>query len=122
MPRLILQPVVENAIKHGLRPKEGEGLIAIYAKRENGSLKITVMDNGVGMKESQLEKLQAFLKSSDPGNREGAVWKDIGVKNVNDRIRLIYGDGYGLEISSIEGMGTIVNFNLPFIPGGNKDV
>lgn len=121
VPRLILQPVVENAVKHGLLPKEGEGLIAIYAKNENGFFRITVMDNGIGMDEGQLKKLQALLGNSAPGYREGSVWKEIGVKNVNDRIRLIYGANYGLEISSIENMGTIVNVNLPFIPKGESE-
>jgi two-component system sensor histidine kinase YesM len=121
VPRLILQPVVENAVKHGLLPKEGEGLIAIYAKNTNKTFRITIMDNGIGMDEGQLKKLQAFIKNTDPGCREGSIWKEIGIKNVNDRIQLIYGADYGLEISSIEGMGTIVNFNLPFIPEGENE-
>lgn len=121
VPRLILQPVVENAVKHGLLPKEGEGLIAIYAKNTNKTFRITIMDNGIGMDEGQLKKMQAFIKNTDPGCREGSIWKEIGIKNVNDRIQLIYGADYGLEISSIEGMGTIVNFNLPFIPEGENE-
>lgn len=122
VPQLILQPIVENAVTHGLRPKEGEGLIAIYAKKEEGNLKITVMDNGVGMNEEQFTKLQSLLKSPGPGQRTGSTWESIGIKNVYDRIKLIYGAAYGLEISSFEGMGTIVNYNLPLISGGNDDV
>ena len=122
VPRLILQPLVENAVTHGLRPKDGEGLIAIYAKHEEANLQITVMDNGVGMDEEQLAGLQALLKSPGPGQRTGSTWESIGIKNVNDRIKLIYGPAYGLEISSFEGMGTIVNYHLPFVMGGNDDV
>ena len=113
VPRLILQPIVENAVNHGLRPKDGEGLVAIYAKKAPKTFQLTIVDNGVGMNEAQLKKLQDFIRNPEPGYRQGSVWKDIGLKNVNERIRLIYGTGYGLEINSIENMGTIVNINLP---------
>jgi two-component system sensor histidine kinase YesM len=123
VPRLILQPIVENAVDHGLRPKRGNGLIALYAKRNDQSeLQITVLDNGVGMSERNLKELQDFMNSQDSGYRRGAIWKDIGLKNVNERIHLIYGKNNGLEISSVEGMGTIVNIHFPLDLKGKADV
>lgn len=117
VPQLILQPAVENAVKHGLRPKEGEGRVAIYAEETNGDLEITVMDDGIGMDETSLKELKQLLESPEPGKRTGSTWENIGIKNVYDRIKLIYGQQYGLEISSYEGMGTIVKYRLPIMIG-----
>lgn len=122
VPQLILQPAVENAVKHGLRPKEGEGRVAIYAEETDGCLEITVMDDGIGMGEESLRELKHLLESPEPGKRTGSTWENIGIKNVYDRIKLIYGEQYGLEISSYEGMGTIVKYRLPIIIGDEEDV
>lgn len=122
VPQLILQPAVENAVKHGLRPKEGEGRVAIYAEETDGDLEITVMDDGIGMDETSLNELKQLLESPEPGKRTGSTWENIGIKNVYDRIKLIYGERYGLEISSYEGMGTIVKYRLPIIIGEDEDV
>lgn len=122
VPQLILQPAVENAVKHGLRPKEGEGRVAIYAEEVEGDLEITVMDDGIGMDETNLNDLNQLLKSPEPGKRTGSTWENIGIKNVYDRIKLIYGEKYGLEISSYEGMGTIVKYRLPIMIGDDENV
>lgn len=118
VPHLIIQPIVENSVKHGLRPKTGAGRIAIYVKKKEDSLEVVVMDNGVGMSEEQVESIRKLLTSDQPGKRNHANWESIGIKNVYDRIRLLFGPAYGFEISSYEGIGTIVKYRLPVILEG----
>ena len=105
VPRFILQPVVENAVFHGIAPKDGEGEIKIIIAEEPGNLKITVEDNGVGMDETVLENV---LKRSK-GERQG----HIGFANVHSRIRLIYGSEYGVHVESLKGKYTKVRIIMP---------
>ena len=110
--KMTLQPIVENAVQHGLRPLGG-GQISITAARSEGQLLLTVMDNGCGMDARQLEKLRSQLKSDKlPEVKEDGL-RSIGTKNVHDRIRLACGPQYGLEIESQEGVGTAVVIHLP---------
>lgn len=124
VPQLILQPVVENAVKHGLKEKEGEGVVAIQAQMSGEGLEITVMDNGAGMTKERLEYVRNLLESHETENHPRSKRASIGIKNVYDRIRLIFGDRYHIEISSFEGIGTIVKYRLPVIKadsaGGEK--
>ena len=115
VPHLIIQPVVENAVKHGLRPNKGPGEVVVQAKQNMDFLEITVMDNGVGINKERLEEVQALLKSDARIAEEDIKGMSIGVKNVSDRIKHLYGNEYGLEIDAYEGMGTIVKYWLPFI-------
>ena len=115
VPHLIIQPVVENAVKHGLRPNKGPGEVVVQAKQNMDFLEITVMDNGVGINKERLEEVQALLKSDARIAEEDIKGMSIGVKNVSDRIKHLYGNEYGLEIDAYEGMGTIVKFWLPLI-------
>ena len=115
IPRLIIQPVVENAVKHGLRPNKGPGEVVVQAKQNMDFLEITVMDNGVGINKERLEEVQALLKSDARVAEEDIKGMSIGVKNVSDRIKHLYGNEYGLEIDAYEGMGTIVKYWLPLI-------
>ena len=105
VPRFILQPVVENAVFHGIAPKDGEGEIKIIIAEEPENLKITVEDNGVGMDETVLENV---LKRSK-GERQG----HIGLANVHSRIRLIYGSEYGVHVESLKGKYTKVRIIMP---------
>lgn len=105
VPRFILQPVVENAVFHGIAPKDGEGEIKIIIAEEPGNLKITVEDNGVGMDETVLENV---LKRSK-GERQG----HIGFANVHSRIQLIYGSEYGVHVESLKGKYTKVRIIMP---------
>ena len=105
VPRFILQPVVENAVFHGIAPKDGEGEIKIIIAEEPGNLKITVEDNGVGMDETVLENV---LKRSK-GERQG----HIGLANVHSRIRLIYGSEYGVHVESLKGKYTKLRIIMP---------
>lgn len=114
VPRLILQPIVENAYVHGIKPKNGKGSIRIEAVRRGEKLELSVMDNGVGMEEETLARIRQLLEGDTPGIRNEYNWQSIGLKNVNDRIRYLYGEEYGLQITSSAGMGTIMQIWLPW--------
>ena len=98
VPSLILQPLVENSIKHGLSRKVGEGRIAIRSARQNGHTVIEVIDNGIGM------VAPAQGAPDGPG---------IGLRNVNERLRVIYGAGYQVRLTSTQGQGTSVRIEIP---------
>lgn len=115
IPRLTLQPIVENAYVHGIRPKTGSGSILIDAERDGGDLLITVMDNGVGMNEETLQNLKNLLEGDQPGIRNQYDWQSIGLKNVQDRLKLQYGEQYGLVVTSTEGVGTSVEIRMPYM-------
>lgn len=117
VPHLIIQPVVENAVKHGLRPKKGPGEVVVHAKKNLDFLELTVMDNGVGICEERLAEVKRLLGGSGEIDMKDVKGMSIGVKNVSDRIRHLYGDEYGLEIDSYEGIGTIVKYWLPLVSG-----
>lgn len=111
--KLILQPIVENAVNHGLRTKQGVGKISIKAQIEEESLVIIVMDDGIGMSDAQVQILKE--KMEIPYGKINEKGKSIGMKNVFDRIRMNYGEEYGFTIVSMEGFGTIIRYHLPII-------
>lgn len=111
--KMLLQPVVENAIKHGLREKSGEGTVAIRVSRNEDILEIVVMDDGIGMDENQVRQMQEVLNIPEIGYIGESGRVSIGMKNVYDRIKLNCGKEYGFRIESIKGMGTIVSYRLP---------
>lgn len=114
VPKLILQPIVENAYVHGLKPRGGSGHIMIDAAVENQLLVISLMDNGAGMNEETLEQLRKLLVSDEIGIKNEHNWQSIGLKNVHDRIRYLYGEEYGLEITSTVSVGTMVRMVMPW--------
>lgn len=109
--KLMLQPLVENAIYHGMEFMDGDGEILVRAWRREDDLYMSVSDNGLGMTQEQVERL--FLASDHTSSGRGS---GIGVKNVNERIKLYFGTGYGLEILSEPDEGTTVTAHLPAIP------
>ncbi|MBC2456942.1 sensor histidine kinase [Clostridium beijerinckii] len=109
--KLILQPLVENAIYHGIKEKRGNGKILITGKIENNLLCFTVVDNGKGMDKKTLDKINRMLKNNNGKKNEIGY----GIFNVNERIKIIYGDEYGLTYKSIYGEGTIVELRHPII-------
>lgn len=109
--KLILQPLVENAIIHGLKNIEGKGTITIQAKKLDGYLKISVADNGEGIPEEKTR--QVLANTSGEGRKQ--KFSGIGLSNVNERLKLRYGEKYGISISSNVGFGTIVDLMLPII-------
>jgi two-component system LytT family sensor kinase len=98
VPSMLLQPLVENSIKHGLSPKIGEGRITIRSVRENGHSIIDVIDNGVGVGPAHAERVKAG---------------GIGLRNVNERLRVIYGGNYQLQLDSVPGQGTCARIVIP---------
>lgn len=97
IPPLIIQPLVENAIKHGLKPKEGGGTVEVTIRQDGPLMRVTVKDNGIGM---LYEKVA--VKASG-----------IGLKNTNWRLKQIYGNSFQLEIQSTPGKGTRIQFAIP---------
>ena len=108
--KLMLQPLVENAIYHGMEFKDGDGLIEIRAERKEDGLCFTVQDNGLGMTEEQVDSL--LTEHAHVSSKRGS---GIGVKNVNERIRLYFGNEYGLRIESEPDEGTIIHIHLPAV-------
>lgn len=108
--KLMLQPLVENAIYHGMEFMDGDGEIMVRAWREDKELYFQVEDNGLGMTQEQIKRL--FSDQPHTGSSRGS---GIGVKNVNERIRLYFGGEYGLSIESEPDEGTVVTIRLPAV-------
>ena len=108
--KLILQPLVENAVKHGLRPKDGEGKVWITADVKDDILEITIMDNGVGISGERLLEIQDLLS----GKRKKRADGEVGLVNIAERIKNKYGMTYGIKSESTENKGTIIIVTLPF--------
>lgn len=106
--KLMLQPLVENAIYHGMEFMDGDGLITVKAWRKEDELYLSVADNGLGMTEDKVEMILTGKSTSGNGRGSG-----IGVKNVNERIKLYFGEAYGLTIDSEPDEGTTVIIHLP---------
>lgn len=104
---LIIQPVVENAFVHGLETKEGEGQIQIIVEKKN-NLIIEIIDDGIGISRDKLEEIKENLNDFRKLTRS-----NIGLSNVNQRIKLLYGEEYGLSIESEENRGTKVTIKIP---------
>lgn len=119
VPKLILQPIVENAYVHGIKPKEGSGTIRIDTEESEKELIISVMDNGIGMSKEEVDRIMRLLEGNAIGIKNEHNWQSIGLKNVHDRVRYLYGKEYGLRISSSEMVGTIVSIVLPL--NGKED-
>ncbi len=105
VPKLTLQPLVENALYHGIKNKRGKGRIDVLAKTDQNNLILVVTDNGIGMEEDVLSKLRTSINT---GNKIG-----FGLTNVQERIRLYYGNKFGLNIQSEYGTGTVVTVCIP---------
>ncbi len=108
--KLMLQPLVENAIYHGMEFMDGDGEIRVQVYLENGDLWFSIQDNGLGMTQEQVERLL-----SDHPYVASSRGSGIGVKNVNERIRLYFGEKYGLCIESEPDEGTRILIHLPAI-------
>jgi two-component system sensor histidine kinase YesM len=117
IPKLTLQPIVENSIYHGLEQKLGPGIVRIKVEGTKDRLIITVSDNGLGISEDKVSKLNHKLRtvSIDDMQPEIAASGGIALVNVNSRIKLLFGDEYGLFIYSILNEGTDVEITIPYI-------
>ena len=105
LPKLTLQPLVENALYHGVKLKRALGCISVTGRAEGGDILLRVADDGVGMTPERLEQLRS---SRDSGERVG-----FGLATVDERLRLLFGPDYGLSIASREGEGTTVTVRIP---------
>lgn len=117
LPKLTLQPIAENSIIHGIERKLGRGTLTIKLELTEKRLLITVSDDGVGMEQEQLRALEERLQicSLDYIQPDGEKKGGIAVVNVNNRLRLLFGEEYGIQIYSTQGLGTDVEITLPHI-------
>ena len=113
--KLMLQPLVENAIYHGMEFMDGDGEIDVKVFKEDNSLYFTITDNGLGMSEDMVETL---LSKDFVSSKKGS---GIGVKNVNERIKLYFGSEYGLKVESEPDEGTKITIHLPAVVYGEND-
>lgn len=109
--KLMLQPLVENAIYHGMEFMDGDGQITVRAYSRTDGLYFEIQDNGLGMTQEQVSQLLA-----DRGHVSSKKGSGIGVRNVNERIKLYFGQDYGLEIDSEPDEGTTIRIHLPAVP------
>lgn len=115
--KMLLQPLIENAVYHGIEPKTGKGAIFIGARREENDLILTVKDNGVGIPGERLEEIRRELLADTFDTS-----RHVGILNTQARIKLTHGKQYGLEIESSESDGTSIRIIVPAIEGGKTDV
>ena len=110
--KITLQPIIENAINHGLDLLVDEGCIDVYVCQDGDDIVLRVQDNGVGMSQKQIESIMQH----GPKDRTG-----IGIRNVNDRLQIYFGKEYGLHITSKLDVGTCVEIRMPKIEEGNYE-
>lgn len=109
IPKLVLQPIVENSILHGIFEKESkEGSIVIMAWTEGGDIVFTVSDTGIGIRPERLETILDGTEESEHGS-------NIGIYNTHMRLKYLYGEGYGLHFESRYGQGTEVQVRIPTV-------
>jgi signal transduction histidine kinase len=102
LPSLILQPLVENAVKHGISPKVGGGRVTIEARIDDGDLRLAVLDTGVGV---------------GPADQRAIFEHGVGLRSVRDRLLRLYGDDYAPQVVSQPGAGTTVTLRIPMVQG-----
>ena len=113
IPKMILQPLVENAIYHGLEPQKGDGMVTIRARLHNEELVVVVQDDGIGMAPEEVDRLRAALASPNAAIDRSFAKRSIGLANIAQRIRLFSRDRCAIEIRSRRGEGTSVCIRLP---------
>jgi two-component system sensor histidine kinase YesM len=107
----LLQPILENAIVHGIKPDRDDNRVTVRGYLQKETVILEISDNGRGMEPEQLDRLTKRLQLS----HANANTDNIGVLNVNQRIRLAFGEAYGLEIESVKDKGSTVTFVIPAI-------
>jgi two-component system sensor histidine kinase YesM len=122
IPKLTLQPIIENSIIHGLEHKVGRGTIQIDITTTEDRLIIKVTDDGIGMEEEALNSInkqmnEIYGQVPKPDNSQKG---GIAMINVNNRIKLQFGEKYGLRMYSIKSLGTSVEVTLPKVKGNNR--
>lgn len=110
IPKITIQPLIENALYHGIKNKRGPGKITVYAKMEKDFFVILIGDNGIGISRERLAQVKDKILYKSPAAND-----IYGLYNVNERIRLNFGEEYGISIESTYGQGTEVSIMLPYI-------
>lgn len=123
IPKLTMQPILENSIIHGTELKVGPGHLTIHLSRTGKRLMIRISDDGLGMDEGMLISINEKLGKSSLSiaNTKQEATGGFALVNVNNRIRLLFGDEYGLQVFSVQGVGTDVEISLPTI-GSDREV
>jgi len=115
--KLTLQPIVENALYHGIKNCRKKGFLKISGWQEEEDILLKVEDNGIGMKPEELEKMQRLVRN---GGEDLELREGFGIANVAERIRLNFGETYGISIESEYGVGTSVIVRIPAALKGNR--
>ncbi|WP_079911164.1 sensor histidine kinase [Paenibacillus sp. 32352] len=124
LPKMTLQPIIENAVKHGLEPMHEAGMLRVFGEAAGSILHVYIEDNGPGMEGPVLERLNLSLAegprkaAQQPADSAESAVKSrqgIGLHNVHQRLQLMFGESYGLSIHSREGEGTVVTITIPLI-------
>lgn len=116
IPNVLIQPLVENAVFHGICGKPGKGVLSISARKEGREqMVICVEDDGAGMTKEKARQLLESHQNAESGMRK------IGITNIKERIRYIYGEKFGMEISSREESGTKIIIRIPYQTKQEKD-
>lgn len=116
--KFTLQPIVENAIFHGLEPKRGKGFISIAARREKDRVVMKIFDNGIGMEADKVRDLSASIAAARPGSDTGSERRGIGLNNIHSRMQIYYGPDCGIEVKSWPQIGTVVILRFPILSEG----
>ena len=119
IPKISLQPIVENAVVHGAAQKEEDCLIMIRAQALDGCCRIEVIDDGAGLNGEQLLHLRRQISGEEETCSKSG--NGIGLKNVQERIQMTFGEAYGLEAFSEEGQGTMIRILVPIHPDLSKE-
>ncbi|MZQ83308.1 HAMP domain-containing protein [Paenibacillus sp. 5J-6] len=112
--KFILQPLVENAVKYAIEPRGGAGVVIISAYNDGSDLVIEVADNGPGIEENELERIQDQLEGISASlDQDEAQQESLGIANVHARLVLQYGSDYGVKLTSFTGRGTVISIRIP---------
>ena len=119
IPKLILQPFLENSIRHGLEPKTGRGTVTLTIRQESSDLICIIEDDGIGISQETLEQ----IRKTDSMDKHIPVEKghQIALSNIQQRIRLLYGEPYGFTVTSQMFHGTRVILRIPYRPHSQED-
>lgn len=121
MLKFILQPIAENSLQHAFGKMKNINMVYLSAWKEDSNIIFLLRDNGVGMQAEQVEKLNRELAETDTGTLVNHIDKGIGLRNVNARIKNLYGKKYGIQVKSEEGVYTEVKIRIHEIEGEEKE-
>ncbi|MBZ4647444.1 MAG: histidine kinase [Clostridia bacterium] len=113
IPKTLIQPLIENALFHGICPKDEKGTIIVSIFKDEKDIKIIIEDDGVGMDQDMIDSILIGEKHLNSGDSV----RHIGISNIRDRLKYLYGEDYRLEIDSRPGEGTKITLKVPFVMG-----